>query len=887
MKEKTAAEQNAANKEVELISAALEKARINGGYWLNTTSRMPPKFYPKGVSIRAFNALTLGLHSEQGGYKSALYTTFKDAKNQDAAVLAKQQSAPFHWYNWNKYVNRNKPDEIITREQYNQLSTKEKEQYKGIHNREIVNLFNIDQTTFPMVDKDRYQKVLETFGNNEERLHTTNEETKLRMSVNAFMLNVRDNLVNIRRDTSGVARYDSSKDAIYMPDQKHFIHYYDYVQELMRQVVTATGHQQRLSREGMVMKGAQSPSENAEKYESLIAELASGVKMQELGLPAKLSPENMRLIDFWQRELAENPCLIDAVESDVNTAIDTIRKAEKGEEVRYRTEENQEQILKERELQRPQVDSRECAIMLDIIRQGGMRIDDRNFASPEERSAFMQKFDLDYYETEMRYGLSKTDSDDPEVVEIAYTKAVGEGARISALLSEYMPSEWNVKNGNYVIADALQNVPDKKTKEIVVVKDTKTGITDVILPACAATGGFIQLPNGEKRPYHLTPDEVMSESERDAANAKVIKNDLAGFNKERIEAALLKCGSSYVRFFNNNGSLGYKPDDTYFENKEVTIEKLKGWDLKTESKLDVTDAVNRSLSPIFDHIQMMKDDKNRWAMYLKPQNEDGFCIYPDKTDLNQFFSTIKQNQMEESQHLRQELAMKYYIMTQNRSDLKFNLFDMGVSKEDTDKIAHVSIFRTRDDKLLCLPTIDGSEKLKPREITQQQWQRMWIAQDMTLYKNQLAAKLFADVLHPELKKEETKGIESGEVKMIPIPNLKQYEELKAKHPDAVLLFRVGDRYQSYSDDAKLSSNVLNIPILQGEDTTSKKKVEVTSFRYGELDTYLPKLIRDGNRVAICDQLEVPKQSVQDTPKQDSQEDTKIEMNEEIHSGRHM
>ena len=123
--------------------------------------------------------------------------------------------------------------------------------------------------------------------------------------------------------------------------------------------------------------------------------------------------------------------------------------------------------------------------------------------------------------------------------------------------------------------------------------------------------------------------------------------------------------------------------------------------------------------------------------------------------------------------------------------------------------------------------------------------------------------------------------------MIPIPNLKQYEELKAKHPDAVLLFRVGDRYQSYSDDAKLSSNVLNIPILQGEDTTSKKKVEVTSFRYGELDTYLPKLIRDGNRVAICDQLEVPKQSVQDTPKQDTQEDTKIEMNEEVHSGRHM
>lgn len=879
MKDKTPKEQSAANREVELIKIALESARNDGGNWLNTTSRMAPQLYPKGLTISAFNALVLGLHSEQGDYKTALYTTFKDAKNHGATVLAKQQSVPFHWYNWNKYVNRNNPDDIITREQYRQLPTREKEQYKGIHNREIMNLFNLDQTTLPMVDKEKYQKMLETKGNNENRLHTANEESKLRVNVNNFILNIRDNLVNIRRDTSGIARYDSAKDAIYMPDQKHFINYTDYVQELMRQVVTATGHQQRLAREGMVMKGAQSPSENAEKYESLIAELASGVKMQELGLPAKLSSENMKHIDFWQRELSENPCLIDAIESDINTALDTIRKAAKGQEVRLRTEENQLQILKEREKQRPQVDSRECAIMLDIIRQGGMRIDDRNFASPEERSAFMQKFDLDYYEAEMKYSLSKIDNEDSEVVEIAYTKAVSEGSRIASRLTEYMPSEWNVKHGNYVVADALQNIPDKKTKEIVVIKDTVTGITDVVLPACASTGGIVQFPNGEKRPFYLTPDEVMSESERDEAQAKVVKNDLPGFSKERIESALLKRGSSYVRFFNNDGSLGYKPDDAYFENKEVTIEKLKGWDLKTETKLDINEAVNRAMSPIFDHIQMMKDDQNRWAMYLKPQHEDGFCIYPDKTDLNQFFSTIKQNQMEESQHLRQELAMKYYIMSQNRPDLKFNLFDMGVNKDDLDRIVHVSIFRTRDDKLLCLPTIEGTEKLKPREITQQQWQRMWIAQDMTQYKKQLAAKLYTDVLHPEFGKEGEKSIEKDKLNVISIPSLKQYEELKTKHPDAILLFRIGNTYQSYAEDAKLSSKVLELPKLKGVDAENNNRVEVTSFRFSELDIYLPKLIREGNRVAICEQLEAPKQSAERTPQE--------EMNQEIRTGRHM
>ena len=474
MKEKTIAEQNAANRQVELLTNALEAAKTNDGYWLNTGQRMAPRFYPKGVSVSAFNSLTLGLHSEQGGYKSALYTTFNEAKNRGAAVLAKQQSAPFHWYNWKEYVNHNNPDDIITREQYKQLSTKDKELYKGIHNREIMNLFNLDQTTLPMVDKERYQRLLEKDGDNESRLHTRNEETKLHIAVNDFALQIRDNLVNIRRDPSGMPRYDSAKDCIYMPDQKHFMHYTDYVQELMRQVVTATGHQQRLAREGMVMKGAQSPSENAEKYESLISELAAGVKMQELGLPAKLSYDSMKNIEFWQRELAENKCLIDAIESDVNTAIDTIHKAERGEAVRYRTDENQDIIMEERTKQLPRVDSRECAIMIDIIRQGGMRIDDRNFATPEERSIFKQKFDLDYYEKELNYGLSKTDTDDPEIVEVAYTKAVGEGTRIASMLSEYMPSEWNVKNGNYVIAEALHDIPDKKSKEIVVVKDTKT-----------------------------------------------------------------------------------------------------------------------------------------------------------------------------------------------------------------------------------------------------------------------------------------------------------------------------------------------------------------------------------------------------------------------------
>ena len=91
------------------------------------------------------------------------------------------------------------------------------------------------------------------------------------------------------------------------------------------------------------------------------------------------------------------------------------------------------------------------------------------------------------------------------------------------------------------------------------------------------------------------------------------------------------------------------------------------------------------------------------------------------------------------------------------------------------------------------------------------------------------------------------------------PMMKQFYDLKAKHPDAVLLFRCGDFYETYSQDAITASEILGITLTKrnngGKDGTP---VEMAGFPHHALDTYLPKLIRAGKRVAICDQLEDPK-----------------------------
>lgn len=864
-KDKSPQEKAAVEREKELLSGALNGAAISGGYWLNASGRTAPRFYPKGPEVSPFNALILGMHADRGGYKTARYFSFNEAKKHGEAVLQGEKGVPFHWYKWEKYVNRNDPSDTMSREDYLQLDKEERKQYKGVRNREIRILFNVDQTTLPDSIPETYRALLENHGGINDRGNLKAEERQLRNAVNHFVAQIKENLVPIRKDGTGTPRYDTAKDAVYMPDQKHFSSYPDYVQELVLQVASATGHRQRLAREGMVMQGGKAPSEDAVKYERLVAELAAGVKMMDFGLPAKMSAENLPLVEYWTQELQENPTLLEAIETDVNNAVEVMRKAERGEKIEYATLLDHKRTTELREKQKPQVDSRESAILIDIIRKGGMGVDSRNFASPAEKQTFLEKFNLGFYDKKVEEALLKVHDEDPEVMEIAFTEAVHYGTQMAESCKEYMPAEWNTK-GSYTVSDSLKGIPDRSTKEMVIVCDKQTGIVDVVLPAGALEGGHVVLSDGDKRPYCLTPDEVMNAQERSERGAKAVTNNLPGFSKTRIESALRAQGATFVRFFNKDGLLGFRPDDSYFEGKEVTTAKLEGKELRTLSYIDVSEAVENATSVQFDRIQMLRDDDGRWALYLKPQGETSFSVYPDKEDVNRFFTTIKQGQQEASAEVRHDLANKYYALAQNRPELKVDLFAGPAENADLSKIKRVNIFRTKDERILCAPVIDGIEKVQPRLVTPQQWQRMWAAEDMAEYKTCLAAKLFADVLQQANAQAQSQEPHQGEQTRIAFDaNAKgqpftpamqeQYDQLKGKHPDAVLLFRTGDNYVAYKEDTQTASRILGLDVVHGD------KADIVSFPFGDLDTHLPKLIRSGQRVAICDQLENPEQTI--------------------------
>lgn len=712
MKEKSQIEKNAQEKQVALLSTALNEASNAGGHWLNATGKGYPKFYPKGVAVSPFNGLFMALHSDRNGCKTNLFTLYSDAKARGTAVREHEQGVPFLFYNWNKYVHRNNPEDIISREAYLKLDEEVRKQYKGVHNREIRTLFNIDQTTFPYVDKEAYDSVLLKDGSAVERGYSEADERRLHGRFNGFLLKMRDNLVPVRSDGSGMPHYETDKDAVYMPRQRDFEHYNDYVQEALRQIMSATGHQQRLAREGMVMKNGMAPSEDALKQERLVVEVASGIKMLELGLPARLSDESLKLVEYWNRELKENPCLIDALESDVNNALEVIRKAEKGEKIEYATLRNRRQT------------------------------------------------------SDMKDQLPK----------------------------------------HYFVADEIKQHPNKEDKTIVIVIDPAKKSADVILPAGASLE---------------------------------VDNEIPGMNKARIGRALRREGIESVRFFNPDGALGYRPDDSYFAEKQVTLARLKNWAMETLSTLDVTFAVRRANDVNITRAEMIPDDKRRWALYIKPENKEGYSVYPDKEDVNRFFSTLKQS-MDNIEKVRMELAHKYYALAEVQPTLKVDLFSTEAQDIDLNRIQRVSVYKTKQGETQCVATIDG-QKMQPRSVTPQQRQRMMVAEEKTEYKRHLAATLFADVLRKgqtleentsEKQEKETARQQSREATVkrtdkvvqepasprngLPIRNLPEqlygrYKEIKDGQQEAIVLFKHEGSYYASMYDAETIANELKLP----------------------------------------------------------------------------
>lgn len=656
MAEENINKKTGAERQAEVLVATLERANKNGGTLLNAGQKAMPQFYDKTLRITPVNALIMAMHSDNGEFKTNSYTMFNETHDRSEAVKKGQKGVPFVWQNLNQYVNKDNAEDKISRAEYNSLADAEKAKYKVNPREDVYTVFNIDQTTMSHVHKEEYAKQVEQFGPNRPT-----DEKLLRMDVNKFIFCMKDNLVPIRKDATGIAHYDSKKDTLHIPAQKDFPSYADYVQEVTRQIVHATGVPQRLGREGLSVDGVKTPSEVQQHMEMLVEELASAHRMLELGMTAKMRPQTVEQLPNIISELKADPTMAQKVLHDVNRTVGMIKKAENGEKIKL--------------IEKP---------------------------SEKRQQAWASQFPID-------------------------------------------------------------KVPST-----------------------------------------------------------------------------------------------------------------------------------------FTQISMLKDDEGKWTLAAKPENAHTFAVHPSREDVSLYFDMMKNDHDETHvNEFKTQFAQKYYSVVAANPEKEANIFRSNASQDALDLISKVNAFKTKDNKILLVATI-GDEKQKSVQINQSQWQRMWLADDKQDYKTHLAAILYSDVLagkleemkrsispdvegtqlheeneHREYHEEEKR--QQQQMSNVP-PIIKQYNDLKQKHPDALLLFRCGDFYETYKEDAVKASNILGITLTKHSKRMDEegKPLKMAGFPYHALDTYLPKLIRAGERVAICDQLESPRQktSQQEENKQEAKQEVK-------------
>lgn len=656
MAEENINKKTGAERQAEVLVAALERANKNGGTLLNAWQKAMPQFYDKTLRITPVNALIMAMHSDNGEFKTNSYTMFNETHDRSEAVKKGQKGVPFVWQNLNQYVNKDNAEDKISRAEYNSLADAEKAKYKVNPREDVYTVFNIDQTTMSHVHKEEYAKQVEQFGPNRPT-----DEKLLRMDVNKFIQSMKDNLVSIRKDATGIAHYDSKKDTLHIPAQKDFPSYADYVQEVTRQIVHATGVPQRLGREGLSVDGVKTPSEVQQYMEMLVEELASAHRMLELGMTAKMRPQTVEQLPNIISELKANPTMAQKVLHDVNRTVGMIKKAENGEKIKL--------------IEKP---------------------------SEKRQQAWASQFPID-------------------------------------------------------------KVPST-----------------------------------------------------------------------------------------------------------------------------------------FTQISMLKDDEGKWTLAAKPENAHTFAVHPSREDVSLYFDMMKNDHDETHvNEFKTQFAQKYYSVVAANPEKEANIFRSNASQDALDLISQVNAFKTKDNKILLVATI-GDEKQKSVQINQSQWQRMWLADDKQDYKTHLAAILYSDVLAGKLEEmkrsispdvegtqlheenehreyHEDEKRQQQQMSNVP-PIIKQYNDLKQKHPDALLLFRCGDFYETYKEDAVKASNILGITLTKHSKRMDEegKPLKMAGFPYHALDTYLPKLIRAGERVAICDQLESPRQktSQQEENKQEAKQEVK-------------
>ncbi|WP_182384329.1 zincin-like metallopeptidase domain-containing protein [Segatella copri] len=700
-----------------LLFAALGLASEKNGVWMNRAQRQPAEFIHSHTPVTAYNSIMMTLNTDANKYKTNVYTFYKSAAENNLPVKRNEESLRFNWVNWD-YQHMMNHDDIITQKKYDTLSDEEKSFYAKHASRVEQHIYNVDQTIMNAKDHEAYGNLVKTKGapfvKAEEKtisvLQQYNDYQKKHPDI--VVLNKTGDSYEIYGEkASDVAKIlnlevekkkmDGKKvDLVSFPSQ----HLDTYLPKIIR-----AGNRVSIVdnlKEKKVSIPVQDNTAILNKAYSTAKAVAdqSGMKYERIMVvqDAKYDKVDDKIVvsGMSEKTADENHATLYKA-NDIYRAVVAAVGSEERLDRSGRNSYLPEDDAKHEKL------VQELAAGVLMTRQGLPAI------LSKESEKLVPYWQRELTENPKMLGVLERDVNNAvETIDSILAKRKVDYKAIRG----QMPGKILTENPErFSISSSLAKLPSMETKEMVVVLDKKHKTADIILPA----GASLQ-----------------------------VDNEVPGMNKKRIKTALGKMGVKEVSFYNAGGGLSLHESNDYYKGKEVTVSKLKQYELLTQQTVDLKDKFAPKKEVKITTFEALPDDMGRYAFFIKAENEPAFAVYPNKEHVNQFYSSLKS---ENRAVVHNALARKYYELGTKHPDARVDVITLRKVNIGDAKIDRICITAKHNDpkQHIIFATVNGERMHAP--VSKAQWNKMWLAEDMSDYKQRLAAVIFEPFIKKEVK----------------------------------------------------------------------------------------------------------------------------------------
>lgn len=703
-----------------LLLGALELAKGNKGVWMNKAGKSNAEFLWAKTPITPYNNLMMNLQSDQKGYRSNVYAYFDELKDAGDSVRSNEKALPFNWTRWDYQNIATK--EVITKGEYQKLPEDEKSLYVKHHSRQTQQIFNIDQTS--MTGKQMYGDLLKETGAKYEELSERGVTSMIKFSEK----------LKSNHPTAIVVARDDNQYQIYGNDAAR-------AGKILGLPVGQT------EVDGQKIKSTGFPLDRIDDYLPKLVQAKQWVVVAD----------NLDSAELIRRVANEKDVL--------NKAYSTAQTVAKSAGIGYERvmvlqdaeyDKQADKIIVSGMTDKDSGNSRQTAIAKanDIYRavvaatgseQRLDRLGRNNFLPNDDAKyeRFVQDLSagilmarqglpaslskesmqhIDYWQREIKENpklLGLLEKDVNNAVKSIDKHMQKQIVKYEDIRKDLPLKDLAVSERQYQISTDLAKLPDIDSKEIVIVRDTAKGSADVILPEGASL-----------------EDNV----------------EISGIRKDRIKIALGHEGITDVKFYNAGGALGLKEPDDYYKDKTVSVDRLRQYEFSQHRDIDVKPQIAAAALPKIEIFTPIRDEKGQYAFFFKAENEPSFSVYPNDTHKKLYFDV---RGTDKQMDIHNALAQKYYSVAKQHPEIKVDLIMPKVSNVDMSKIERPTITKDREDpsKKYVMATIDG--KFMKKEISKAQWDKMWLADDMSAYKKAVAAVVFAPLLKEDVQKEQS------------------------------------------------------------------------------------------------------------------------------------